>query len=120
MSHQLLLGASQVCRRWCRVAQDGALWGRTRFTECDASQLERHFPRHDKKPAFSDHTGKWVPRRRIIDRQDMLCRTVDLDYVDRGEGVCYRLLRSISCLQWLHHPHIVPLHLVNLDEANNQ
>ena len=31
-------------------------------------------------------------------------REVELDYVDRNEGVCYRLLRSVSCLQQLHHP----------------
>ena len=49
-----------------------------------------------------------------------MCREVELDYVDRGEGVCYRLLRSVSCLQQLHHPHIVPLVFINLETQRNQ
>ena len=49
-----------------------------------------------------------------------MCREVVLDYVDPGEGVCYRLLRSVSCLQQLHHPNIVPLALINLEPARNQ
>ena len=48
-----------------------------------------------------------------------MCREVELDYVDRGEGVCYRLLRSVSCLQQLHHPNIVPLVLINLEQQHN-
>ena len=48
-----------------------------------------------------------------------MCREVELDYVDRGEGVCYRLLRSVSCLQQLHHPHIVPLVFINLETERN-
>ena len=98
-----------------------------------------------------------------------MCRWVELDYVDKGEGVCYRLLRSVrccslqqpatatarhpcpysnsnpnllpptstpnpnlnpdpnpnpnptqvSCLQQLHHAHIVPLRLINLDAPHN-
>jgi serine/threonine protein kinase len=49
-----------------------------------------------------------------------MCREVKLDYVDVGEGVCYRLLRSVSCLQQLHHPHIVPLVMINLEAELNQ
>ena len=49
-----------------------------------------------------------------------MCREVELDYVDRGEGVCYRLLCSVSCLQQLHHPHIVPLVFINLETQRNQ
>ena len=49
-----------------------------------------------------------------------MCRSVELDYVDRGEGVCYRLLRSVSCLQQLHHDNILPLQLVNLDASTNR
>ena len=49
-----------------------------------------------------------------------MCRSVELDYVDRGEGVCYRLLRSVSCLQQLHHDNILPLQVVNLDATTNR
>lgn len=49
-----------------------------------------------------------------------MSRSVELDYVDRGEGVCYRLLRSVSCLQQLDHENILPLHLVNLDASSNR
>ena len=49
-----------------------------------------------------------------------MCRSVELDYVDRGEGVCYRLLRSVSCLQQLHHDNILPLQVVNLDATANR
>ena len=49
-----------------------------------------------------------------------MCREVELDYVDRGEGVCYRLLRSVSCLQQLHHPNIVPLVFINLEPKHNR
>ena len=47
-------------------------------------------------------------------------RSVELDYVDRGEGVCYRLLRSVSCLQQLQHENILPLQIVNLDATTNR
>ena len=49
-----------------------------------------------------------------------MCRVVNLDYVDKGQGVCYRLLRSVSCLQQLHHPNIVPLVLINLEPRHNK
>ena len=49
-----------------------------------------------------------------------MCREVVLDYVDPGEGVCYRLLRSVSCLQQLHHQNIVPLVFINLEPQRNE
>ena len=49
-----------------------------------------------------------------------MCREVVLDYVDPGEGVCYRLLRSVSCLQQLHHQNIVPLVFINLEPQINK
>ena len=49
-----------------------------------------------------------------------MCREVGLDYVDVGEGVCYRLLRSVSCLQQLHHAHIVSLVFINLETERNR
>ena len=55
-----------------------------------------------------------------VPQASLMCRVVDLDYVDKGEGVCYRLLRSVSCLQQLHHPNIVPLVLINLEPRHNK
>jgi len=113
-----LLTAARVCCRWRSVAQDSALWRRTRFSSIDTDRLlTEHFT-----PLSSprvDHTGAWTRCERVLGRLRLMCRSVDLDYVEAGEGVSYRLLRSISCLQQLHHPTIVPLLLVNVDVPRN-
>ena len=43
-----------------------------------------------------------------------------MDYVDKGEGVSYRLIRSIACLRQVQHPHIISLLLVNIDPERNE
>mmetsp|Transcript_46604 Transcript_46604/g.151269 ORF Transcript_46604/g.151269 Transcript_46604/m.151269 type:complete len:827 (-) Transcript_46604:39-2519(-) len=118
------LSNAGVSSRWRRVAQDPALWQRTRFSSIDTDRLlsheghEGHF-RLLSQPRV-DHTGSWAKCERKLGRVRLLCRSVDLDYVEAGEGVSYRLLRSISCLQQLHHPTVVPLLLVNVDVPRNQ
>lgn len=44
---------------------------------------------------------------------------VALDLWDEGEGVCYRLIRSVSCLRQLKHENLLPLQMVNLDARSN-
>lgn len=115
--HELLCVA-WTCRRWHRAALDSHLWRRTRFEACDAGLLLPHFRKVGRSE--QDHTGTWTRCARALDGKTFVCRSVELDYVDKGEGVCYRLLRSVSCLQQLHHPHIVPLQLINLDPPRNR
>jgi serine/threonine protein kinase len=114
-----LLGCAWTCKRWFSVAQDTSLWKRTRFSSCEADLLLRHFRPH-MHSRHSDHTGIWTKCTRIIGQVPLVCRSVELDYVDRGEGVCYRLLRSVSCLQQLHHDNILPLLIINLDASTNR
>ena len=113
-----LLAIAFVCRRWQQAIRDESLWQCTRFGSCGASLLQRHF--RSAGPSVNDHSGTWTRCTRALDGVSFMCRSVELDYVDKGEGVCYRLLRSVSCLQQLHHPHIVPLKLINLDTARNE
>jgi serine/threonine protein kinase len=114
-----LLTAARVCRRWRLIAQDSALWCATRFTAEDGpSLLEQHFA--PVSAPRVDHTGSWTRCERVLGRLRLMCRSVKLDYIEAGEGVSYRLLRSISCLQQLHHPTIVPLLLVNVDVPRNK
>ena len=113
-----LLSVAWVCRLWHHAVQDESLWLCTRFVSCDSKKLLPHFRRMG--PSVRDHTGTWTRCTRVLDGAAFMCRSVELDYVDKGEGVCYRLLRSVSCLQQLHHPHIVPLLLINLDTPCNE
>eukprot|EP00964_Phaeocystis_antarctica_P005646 scaffold3071_cov59-Phaeocystis_antarctica.AAC.7 len=39
-----------------------------------------------------------------------MCRWVELDYVDKGEGVCYRLLRSVRCYNLQQPATAAPRH----------
>ena len=143
-----LLDAAWTCRRIHAASQDMALWGQTHFSTADwQAVLQRHFI-EDQAWRAKDHTGVWTRRvctltqvrYRFIKslthahsssltsssrplhplQASLMCREVVLDYVDPGEGVCYRLLRSVSCLQQLQHPNIVPLVLINLETDRNQ
>ena len=114
-----LLEAACVCRRWRACAADGALWAPARFVSTGRAELVlRHFrPREAER---EEHTGFFARCVRRIDGAPLVCRRVALDYVDRGEGVCYRLLRSVSVLQQLRHPHVVHVALVHLDVGRNE
>jgi hypothetical protein len=114
----LLLTCARVSMRWRRVAQDAALWRTTRFSSIDTDRLlTEHF--RQLSSARNDQSGAWTRCERKLGRLRLMCRSVNLDYVEPGEGVSYRLLRSISCLQQLDHPTIVPLLLVNVDVPRN-
>ncbi|KAL1528651.1 hypothetical protein AB1Y20_009989 [Prymnesium parvum] len=114
-----LLDCAWVCKRWYRAVQDESLWKFTRFSSCNSHLLLRHF-KPDWMSCTRDHTGMWMKCKRIAGLVPLMCRSVELDYVDRGEGVCYRLLRSVSCLQQLRHENILPLEIVNLDRESNR
>ena len=114
-----LLQVAWTCKRVRDAACDEALWAYTRFSvENWYATLQRHFA-PDLSRRHDDHTGRWTRCVCVLTGGSLMCREVELDYVDRGEGVCYRLLRSVSCLQQLHHPNIVPLVLINLEPQRN-
>ena len=52
--------------------------------------------------------------------EPLVLREVDADYISRGDGLCYRLLRSISCLKQLVHPNLLQLQAVNLSNETNR
>eukprot|EP00965_Chrysotila_dentata_P045472 1510485-Pleurochrysis_carterae.AAC.1 len=88
---------AQVCRRWLIAAADGALWRQTRFSVTSSDEIIRHFSRQEDRRPYSDHTGYWVPCKRLVDKAAMLCRMVALDYVDRDEGGSIFSLAADTC-----------------------
>ena len=117
-AHELLT-AAWVSKRWREAVRSDAIWSRTRFaTTATDTFMRAHFTPTESVRA--DANGERVRCVRRIDSMPLDCWTMALDYLEPREGICYRLLRSISCLQHLRHPSIVPLVMVNVDKAHNK